>query len=138
VTTETDKASDVHWGEDVKALRSLARECLDDPRIANYFSRDHVKADDVLGIIDAGDVYKECRETASFLTYVENRDEVDKLNSQISAALKAGSINWKTILISVTVPVFGLLILSESGEKIHPGYKILFTVFSVVAALSTE
>jgi len=127
-------ASDVHWDEDVEILRDLARESLGDPRIANYFSRDHVKASDVLGILDDDDLYQECRTSDSYEQYAANRHEVDKLNTQMSAAVKDGSINWKTVFISVVILVFGLLLFSEFGEKVHPGYKILLTVFSAGAA----
>jgi hypothetical protein len=117
-------------------LREQARESLRDPRIANYFSRGHVKARDVLDIIEDDDVYEECRETDAFQAYAAKRNEVDKLDSQVSAAMSAGSLNWKTVLITLATASFGLLTLFEFGDKIHPSFKVLLTVFSAVTAVA--
>ncbi len=137
MTTETNVATDTHWDDDVAALRDLAFESLRDPRVANYFSRGHVKGGDVLGLMDDDDIYTECRATDAFQTYAAKRNEVDKLNSQISAAISAGSINWKTAFTTIITVWFLLLITSEFADKIHPGYKILLAIFSTATAVAS-
>ena len=90
MTTGATEVADDHQYDDITALRKLARESLRDPRIANYFSRGHVKTGDVLDFIDDNDVYTECRTTDAFQTYAAKRNEIDELNNQISAAGSAG------------------------------------------------
>src|SRR4051795_2841024 len=109
VTTETKNATDLHWDDDVETLRELARESLRDPRITNYFSRGHVKAGDVLAIIDDGKIYASCRTTDAFKAYHANRKEMDKLDSRISAVDNSGSLNWKTTVIIITIASFTLI-----------------------------
>jgi hypothetical protein len=137
VLTGAKEAADVHWGDDMEALRKLAPESLRDPRIANYFSRGHVKAGDVLRFIDDNDVYAECRETDAFQDYTAKRDKVDELNSQLSAAVSADSINWKTIFIALVAVWSVLLIMSELGDKVYPGFKAPLAIFSAVTAVTS-
>lgn len=137
MTTEAEKAADIRWDDDVQALRKLARGSLHDPRIGNYFSRGHVRAEDVLSIIDQSDVYDECRQTDAFQAYAAKRDDVNKLNSQVSAAASVGSFNRKTFFIALVVVWFVLFIMSELGNKIHPGFKTSLATFSAAMALAS-
>jgi hypothetical protein len=104
-------------------LRALARESLGDPRIANYFSRGHVKADDVLTIIEDDGAYAECRDTEAFRLYAEKREESDELNSQISAAMSAGSLNRRTTLIVMAAASAVLLIFFEIPDGLTASEK---------------
>src|SRR4051794_7580405 len=109
VTTETKNATDLHWDDDVETLRELARESLRDPRITNYFSRGHVKAGDVLAIIDDGKIYASCRTTDAFKAYHANRKEMDKLDSRISAGEKSRSPYLKKNRIKNNITSFSLI-----------------------------
>jgi hypothetical protein len=138
VTPEAVKEPDVHWDGDVKFLRGMARESLSDPRIANYFSRGHVNAEDVLGILDDDEVYEECRTTEVFRDFAKKRNEVDSLYRRVAAAASASSLNWKTTIISISLASVVLLVFFELPDKnhAHAVYKILLSIFSAGAAVA--
>jgi hypothetical protein len=127
-----------HWHEDMEALKELIYKVPSDLRIANYFSRKHVEASDVLEMIDASDSYVACMKTEEFEAYVERRSEVDKLKRQVADARQEGSTTFKAALIWLAIIWLVVLVCSELTQHLHfSDLKILFTLFSAGVALGS-
>jgi energy-coupling factor transporter ATP-binding protein EcfA2 len=135
VTVGTAASADIDRDNDIKALRELAGESLSDPRIANYFSRGHVQAEDVLEIMDNDNVHAECRSTDAFQNYAKARDECRSLGAQVAAA--SSSINWRTALIALAAASIALLMLFEliDANQNRSIDKILLSAFSTGSAI---
>jgi hypothetical protein len=122
-----------HQKEDVEALKEIARAATGDFRIANYFSRGHVDATQVLNVISAERTYVKCMKTETFLAYEKKRMEVDEFGKLMSAFSANELVASKTVACDVAALWTVLIVLSESGNR--PDISALAIPFTIVSAL---
>jgi hypothetical protein len=131
MTTQAQEVEDIHLDADTKALAELASQCHSDKRIIQYFTRGHVKRRDVLRMVSDGSGFSNSRETKSYQSYNELREQFDETNRQATNEIDA--ITGKILFVLASpLPTFFLVVI-ELFES-DGFYKIGLTLASYLCA----